>query len=152
MTKRDDEEMPIGEVASDNLTSWPVGEVLTPSGWVPQVEWEELLAKLPKRTMISTRFEDEAEAGKFSYEYGVEGDPDARLGYLTARLWLDYLIRNGHMRRIPTVDASAPEPGWDFYRVYLRDDPTNTPLDISKTLAELGLTERRYWVRFERAL
>ena len=114
--------------------------------------WEDVFAKLPRRTLISTRFEDEPEADKFSYEYGVEGNPNARLGMLTARLWVDYLIRNGHMRRIPNVDASAPEPGWDFYRVYLRDDETNTPLDQNKTLGELGLTERRYWVRFERAV
>lgn len=105
------------------------------------------------RIGIYTRFEDEAGTDKFSYDYAIEGNPDTRLGMLTARLWVDYLTRNGHMRSIPNVDNGfAAEPGWDFYRVYLRDDETNTPLDQNKTLGELGLAAGKNWVRFERAV
>ena len=123
-------------------------------------KWKDLI-------WICTLFDDEPEPKQQGYHWGLEGVASTHLGTLTDHIWAEYACRQGHAHawqkkpELGNVAGFLPgqnawryevEPAWQAYRVYLRDDATNTPLDISKTLGELGLTERRYWVRFERAL
>lgn len=111
---------------------------------------------------ICGQFEEEPHF-KHTY-YGLSGEPETVLRTLTDRLWEEYAYRRGHAyaRCIKPaevkwggehgIDQYWLDDDWREYRVSLDTDESHTPLDLDKTLGELGLTEGRIWVRFERAV
>lgn len=117
---------------------------------------------------ILTSWEDEHPGGVMREEYGKQGTPSTVLRELTDPIWHDRLIRLGHARAVyPMPPLGEPgwrreehpyhvdaiEPGWEHYRVFLRDGvdgEDGRELDLEATLAENGLGERRTWVRFEK--
>lgn len=106
---------------------------------------------------VMTKFPEDVTDDGRQETYGGEGCAETVLASITDGIWVDYCLRRGHATAMRIPDSPGQfrwdcsvEPDWRAYRVFLGD---GVPLDISKTLGELGLVGRgsRVQVRFERA-